>query len=508
MTAAAPDEAMVGWPRLEKWLGRRRRVVFMLLLGAALLFRLVYFLQINPSPVLDAHRVSGLDQQLFHNWACQLAAGDWLQRKPRRPRTRWMEKLADLCLEQRPSLPLELGLATRADYDRKEMRERLWTHWLQGACYYQEPLYPYLVALTYRLLGTEVRWVFAWQLLLGVVNIALIHGIARRCFGETVAVLAGMMAVFYGPLMFHEIVLLRTTLITFTGLLLVYLSLRLSGRATPLWWFGLGLLLGVALLVKMIFAVWIVFLAAWIIRAHRENRARAVKLLLGLAAGVALSLAPVVIRNSRVNAPLFNWSGSALTSVSLLNTADAPPCGFYVSAKHMPGVLIRSQGKVFPAFIEAVSTHESAFSFIKLWARKFAHIWHKYEVPNNASFYYYRSQASLLRWLGFPYAAIAVLGLAGVAMSLPRRRKCWPLYLLIATGILSMLLVSVMSRFRVPMVAGLFPFAGFSLLQMGSWAVTGQRLRLLATILLMSLLWLWCAGPLPEGFVLWRPSDF
>lgn len=508
MTAAAPENEKKSWPRLEAWLGRRRRVTLMLLLALALLFRLIYFAQLSTSPCLNVHRVNGLDQQLFHNWARHLASGDWLQRTPQHPQALWMDKLADLCLEQNPNLPLELGLTTTDDYYPPQMREQLWNYWLKGSAYHQEPLYPYLVALTYRFLGEDVRWVFAWQLLLGMANVALIYGIARRCFGNAVALLSGITAVVYGPLMFYELVLLRATLITFTGLLLVYLAIRIRANDSSGRWFALGLVLGASLLLKTIFAVWFVFLAAWIIHKHRAKRGRAAKLILSFAAGVTLALAPIVARNSAVGTPLFNWCGSAVIVFSIPHTADAPPYSFYVSMRDMPGVLIRSKGRVFPAFIAAVSTHKSVSSFATLVARKFAYIWYKHEVPNNVNFYFYQIEASILRYLSFPYAAIAVLGLAGMVMTLSRWRTCWPLYVLIATGITSMLVISVMSRFRVPMAVGLMPFAALALMQILHWLIAGQRRRALVVSLLLLLLGLWCAGPLPRKIKVLRYWDF
>ena len=44
----------------------------------------------------------------------------------------------------------------------------LWSHWCGNGRFYQEPLYPYLIALVYRVAGPGALYVIALQLLLGL----------------------------------------------------------------------------------------------------------------------------------------------------------------------------------------------------------------------------------------------------------------------------------------------------------------------------------------------------
>ena len=50
----------------------------------------------------------------------------------------------------------------------------LWSRWTGSPQFYQDPLYAYLIGLTYRVIGDDVRFVFAWQMGLGVMSTVLI----------------------------------------------------------------------------------------------------------------------------------------------------------------------------------------------------------------------------------------------------------------------------------------------------------------------------------------------
>ena len=79
--------------------------------------------------------------------------------------------------------------------------------WAGGSTFYQEPLYAYLMAVTYKIFGGDHRWVFLWQLVLGVLTNVLIYLLARRMFGDLVGTVAGALAVLCSPMMFYELIL-------------------------------------------------------------------------------------------------------------------------------------------------------------------------------------------------------------------------------------------------------------------------------------------------------------
>ena len=102
----------------------------------------------------------------------------------------------------------------------------------EGAPSSINPLYSYLVGLTYRVIGDDVRFVFGWQMGLGVMSTVLIWLLARRFFGDLVGACAGALAVLCGPLVYYELFLLRESTIVFAGLGVVWLADRALTRGS------------------------------------------------------------------------------------------------------------------------------------------------------------------------------------------------------------------------------------------------------------------------------------
>jgi hypothetical protein len=205
---------------LEAWLRQRRRTTLVIIVAIALVLRVFCFLELAASPCFWTHEWDQSDMNTFHSWALAIADGDWWFRSAAPPLHNWHREIAEDYARIFPQSWAELQAECRSD-DPDELARALWYRWYGGGRTYQGPLYPYLIAGTYYLLGPAVGWVFAWQMLLGIGSIVLIYRLARLYFGDVAAVLAAAIVLLYGPLLFYEFVLLRVTLIVFWGLLLV-----------------------------------------------------------------------------------------------------------------------------------------------------------------------------------------------------------------------------------------------------------------------------------------------
>ena len=69
--------------------------------------------------------------------------------------------------------------------------------------FYGLPLYPFFVALCYKLFNGSVFAVKLIQVFLGVVTLFLIYKIGEKLSSKKVGLLATTLAAFYGPLFFH-----------------------------------------------------------------------------------------------------------------------------------------------------------------------------------------------------------------------------------------------------------------------------------------------------------------
>jgi 4-amino-4-deoxy-L-arabinose transferase-like glycosyltransferase len=110
--------------------------------------------------------------------------------------------------------------------------------------FYQPPGYAVFLSFLYAATGRELASVRLAQLLLGVLNAALLYGIGRRVFGPGVGFVAALLFAFYAPMFFFEGMLLPPVLVVFFNLAFFLALLRCVER--PRWWRGLatGALMG------------------------------------------------------------------------------------------------------------------------------------------------------------------------------------------------------------------------------------------------------------------------
>ncbi|WP_338275428.1 glycosyltransferase family 39 protein [Corallococcus caeni] len=479
--------------RLDGFLVRHRRRVLGGLLLLAVFLRVMVGMELAGGPLLHVHEQNpASDNYFFAQWAQHLADGDWLQRVPLHPMTAWMRRVAGQVMREHPSYPVDLGLAKDTAYDPRSMTVALWDHWLGGPTYFQEPLYPYLVALTRAAFGPDGAFVFAWQLALGVLGLFLVYRLGRALFSETAGVLAAVLGLLYAPLLVHEFTLLRDSLIVlFTLALMTALVAALERGGWR--WSLFGALSGLAVLVKVPFVIFLGLALAGAV-ASRRCRAGDVGRVL---AGLAVTLLPAVARNALVGVPWLKFNGSGTSMLAYYHMADSRPYQFSIGPGYAD-ILIKSDGRLLPALREAIQTHASPWGFIRLSLAKVLYSLHGDEVPNNVDVALFRQASGLLRALPLPFWALGVLGAAGTVATRARWRELWPLYLGIAAALPTLVLASFISRYRLPLAAALLPLAGAGAVallrqaQARRWGVLG------VTALLAAPYVAWASRPLRD----------
>ena len=467
---------------LEDRLSHRARFVGLAVVLAGVALRAVYFLQLDAGPCLELHRLEQTDMHYYEDWGGRIAGGDWLSSTVAVPMHPWHRAIAD---------PAQ------------------WSRWLRPRQFYQDPLYSYLIGVTYRLAGARVRYVFLWQLALGVGAVVLVWSLARRFFGEAVGLVAAVLALLCGPLLYYELILLRESMIAFATLALAWRIDRAFAAGGTRRYAVLGVALGLALLLKSTFLAAIAAVGVALLAVHRRDPRAALRPVAALAAGLALPLGLLAVRNVAVGVPPLALASAGPLTFALSNGPRFEPhLGFSVDTAFVGEVMNETDGRAWPTVAATLRAHTPA-SYARLLWRKWLCTWHGHEIPNNESFDFMRLRAPVLRWLPFTFALVSPLALVGLPLAV---RRCaaapWPLYLMVAVSLVPLLAFYVLGRFRTGLLAAVLPFAALTLVETARCLASRRFAAAAVTVTVVALLAWWTAAPPPPGTPSIRADDW
>lgn len=378
-----------------------------------------------------------------------------------------------------------LALVTPSGLD-SSLNHRLAMELLHGEVsqeFHLASCYTYLVAFLYLIGGSHPELVRIAQLVMGIGSCVLVYWLAREMFNQTVATIALALHGLYGPVIFHEGLLISTTMGLLLSLLLARQLLSLQGKPRLSGWYLAGVLLG--LLGHTIHVAWslIPLVSLWIIRHTRGTWPRVLSL---LSVGLGISTMVLSLMGSKA---LWVRDATVLPAHSGINfyignnpEADGtfyPPLQMRSSQLGLlhDSRLIAEQrlGKSltdhdvnrfwFHQGMEFIVEHPMAF--LTLLGRKLLIVLNGYEPPDLEDFYFAKRQMPLL---GLPlpsFYLIAPLGLLGWMLT-RRDEKSSLLRLFILGYGLSNLLYFVTARYRLPALPYLTILASWSL----SWLAT------------------------------------
>jgi len=443
---------------------RRRRLLAGVLVLAALL-RLAHWWAVRDDPFFAQ---LAMDSQEYDRWAQAIAGGDWWGSEP----------------------------------------------------FFQAPLYPYLLALVYRLAGHSLDAVYLLQIALAVAGLAALARAADRMLGAPHGLLAAALGALYGPFLFHDVQLLKEgPAVALTSLLLLTLARltaeipskaisrdrpvevaavrerKLPLREFPRTAFLAGALLGVLVLLRENALLLVPFLAplAWRRGDGRGSAGRTAALLVGL----ALVLSPVAARNAALGGGFLPTTFQGGVNFWIGNNALAD--GTYrplAPGRQIPAFERAEPRRIAEAEVGRPLTgaevsrfwldrslawaRAEPLAFARLELRKLGLYLSGYEWPDAVDYEWTKQRSPVLALPLAEFTAVALLAAAGVLLLILGRRRrdlaaLAPVFAFELGWLLATVAFFLFSRYRLPAIPGLLVLAAIPLVELGRTLRAGRR---------------------------------
>jgi tetratricopeptide (TPR) repeat protein len=401
-------------------------------------------------------------------------------------------------VQMRGSLLHQILMGDSRSYDAWA-REIAAGDWLGSEVFYQAPLYPYFLAVVYRVLGDDPTGVRVVQALLGAGSCVLLASAGWRFFSTRAGGAAGLLLAAYAPAVFADTMIEKSVLVLF----LLALSLSILGAVAARPRAGacvaLGAAIGALALARENALVFAPVLFGWLALRADGGAARRLLLASAFAAGVGLALAPVALRNLYVGGELHLTTSQLGPNLYIGNNPAAR--GTY--APLLPGrgdpryeradataIASRAAGReLSPREVSAWFTRAALdyvrsqpLDWLALLGRKLALAFNAVEVVDTEDQYTHAEASIALRWSGrvLHFGVLAPLALLGAWIHFRDRRRLLPVYLLFGAYLASLVAFYVFARYRLPLAPFLALFAGAGLAGLPGFLRTAPRGRVVA----------------------------
>jgi 4-amino-4-deoxy-L-arabinose transferase-like glycosyltransferase len=404
------------------------------LLAVALLWRVVFFLEMNASPYADNLT---LDSRVYHEVALAAAAGEW-------------------------------------------------SH---GATFFQAPLYPWILGVVYSLVGPSQTVVKLLQILLSVASCWLIFRVADRVFDRTVALVALAISSVYGMSLYFSNELLMVTVVVFLDLLGLDLLINAASDGRKFLWAAAGVVFGLSAIARPTILPFVAIVAVWIvITGWRSGRARtALREAVLFGVGVAVPIAPVTLHNYLADGDLVLVAANGGVNFFIGNNPQSDGITAVVPGTrpdrwggHADQVRIAREALGDPgATPREISDYwyRSAWNYIRVSPLEaFRHTAFKafilinaHEVSNNRIIEFVTRHSSIYSWATLKIWLVLPLAFAGLVIGGGRRQPKSLLLIFVVVYSATLIPFFINARFRMPLAAVLIIFAASAVVAWSNW---------------------------------------
>jgi len=341
--------------------------------------------------------------------------------------------------------------------------------------FYGLPLYPFFLALCYKIFDSSllaVKWV---QASLGLLTIFFVYKSAEKISNSKTALLATCFAALYGPLFFHEGILIPEALSLPLYAAAFYAACLFWDEPTVKKGIGFGIMAGLAALTKTgIILFVVVFATAVLFRPKRRITALAILLLAFFG-----TLLPVTLHNI-----IYGKDMVFLTSHSGFNfyIGNNPKAEGVFVAPEGTGGNVDAQMEDSKAVAEKETGRElkpsevsrywsdkawefiwqSPGQFLKLCGRKLLLFFDAREISDVDDYAFSRNFIPFLRFPWLTFAFLGPLALAGLGAGWGNLKYRPLVYMWVGSYCLGIVAFFVNARYRLPLLGIFFPIAAFA----------------------------------------------
>lgn len=356
--------------------------------------------------------------------------------------------------------------------------------WYGSETFYQAPLYPYFLAVLFKVFGPSITAVRLVQMMLGVAGVAFIGLAGRKLFSERIGLVSAAMLATYPPGIYYDGIIQKAALATFLLCALIAACVYLQSNRR--WWYAVltGVSLGLLVLARENALLWTPLIPVWILLGLRESKRQRWTLVACYAGGVALILLPVAARNASLGGEWSPTTFQAGPNFYIGNNLQAS--GIYIPLVPGHGTPMYERADAERLAEQAVGHELSAREVSKYWMKqawteirqspgywvqlmiaKTFMVFNRYEVPDVESMYIFREYSTSLQLSRFwHFGILCPLGIWGLIATCSDWRKLWLYYLLLLTMIAAVVGFFILGRYRNPVAILFIPFAAAGLVDL------------------------------------------
>ncbi|MEO0074624.1 MAG: tetratricopeptide repeat protein [candidate division WOR-3 bacterium] len=374
--------------------------------------------------------------------------------------------------------------------------------WVGKEAFFLGPFYAYFLAIIYKL-GGNVLTVQIIQSILASFSCVFLYLITRKISNHRNGIIASIIYIFSGILVFYTGTLLYVEVNIFFSLWLAYLLLIIQEQFSVKLLLLTGVVMGLLTIVRPEFILLFLLLIPYFLIKVKIKPALQYILFLFFAL-ITISIIP--LRNYLVSKDFVPFTahsginfyygnnpqtdGTWRPTYPLQQTPDITIEQLKYSSQRIDGQIVKPSVasnywlKKGIAFIK-----ENPTRYLKLLTRKLLLFINGYEIPNNYYFYQTRDDSLVLKIAFINFALILPLAILGIILSLKRWRDYYLAYAFIFIYLISSLIFYVLSRLRIGVMPFFIIFAAFFITELWSRLRTQKFKSALILVILAGLLY-------------------